>query len=144
MAHQPSIYLAGPLFTDAQRAFNRQAADGLRRAGCTVFLPQDTQTNVTETDWQDTVFKRNCEGICAAKLVVAVLDGCLVDDGTAWEIGYAYALGKPVVGIHTDRRTVGHEGRVNLMVEQACTVICGADWSQVARVATGVLSERKA
>jgi nucleoside 2-deoxyribosyltransferase len=40
--------------------------------------------------------------------MVAILDGSQVDDGTAWEIGYAYARGLPVWGLRTDFRTVAH------------------------------------
>lgn len=57
--------------------------------------------------------------------VVALLDGTQVDDGTAWEIGYAYAKGKPVVGIRTDFRNAGDttHGRVNAMIEGSCVAI---------------------
>jgi nucleoside 2-deoxyribosyltransferase len=52
----------------------------------------------------------------SSDIVVAVLDGVDVDSGTAWEIGYAYAKGKPVIGLRTDFRTLS-DGVVNLMVE---------------------------
>ena len=39
---------------------------------------------------------RDRAAIDACDVVVALLDGAQVDDGTAWEIGYAYAKGKPV------------------------------------------------
>ena len=35
---------------------------------------------------------------------MALLDVAQVDDGTAWEIGYAYARGIPVIGLRTDFR----------------------------------------
>ena len=52
-----------------------------------------------------------------------MLDGVDVDSGTAWEIGYAYAKGKPVFGLRTDFRTLGIEGTVNLMIERSI-VLC--------------------
>ena len=52
-----------------------------------------------------------------------VLDGVDVDSGTAWEIGYAHALDKPVYGLRTDFRTLGIEGTVNLMIERS-VVLC--------------------
>ena len=50
--------------------------------------------------------------------VLAVLDGPDVDSGTAAEIGYATALGKPVVGLRTDFRLSGenHAAVVNLQL----------------------------
>jgi nucleoside 2-deoxyribosyltransferase len=60
-----------------------------------------------------------------ADLLIALLDGPQVDDGTAWEIGYFYAKkspGQKIVGIRTDfRRARESEGAVvNAMVEEAC------------------------
>lgn len=135
MRTEPKVYFAGPLFTDAQRLFNERAADELRRQGLAVFLPQSLQQDASEADWQSKVFKCNCAEIEAADVIIAVVGGCPVDDGTSWEIGYAYARGKPVVGIHTDTRTVGKEGTVNLMVEQACRAILPGDWKEVADTA---------
>ena len=51
------------------------------------------------------------------RLVVANLNGLSTDDGTAWELGYAFAKGKHLIGMHTDwRRRFEHEV-VNLMLE---------------------------
>lgn len=55
-------------------------------------------------------------------IVVAVLDGVDVDSGTAWEIGYAYAKEKPVIGLRTDFRSLS-DGVVNLMVEMAIVAL---------------------
>ena len=51
--------------------------------------------------------------------VLAVLDGIDVDSGTAAEIGYAFAKGKPILGYRGDSRISGdNEGAlVNLQVE---------------------------
>jgi len=54
--------------------------------------------------------------------VVALLDGPQVDDGTAWEIGYAHARGIPVIGIRTDFRQAGDVpgASVNAMIHASC------------------------
>lgn len=59
---------------------------------------------------------RELLGHCDA--VLAVLDGPDVDSGTAAEIGYAAALGTPVVGLRTDIRLSGENPAavVNLQV----------------------------
>lgn len=63
--------------------------------------------------------ERNVALIRSADAVVAVLDGTDVDSGTASEIGYAFALDIPILGIRTDfRRTGENDGcTVNLQVE---------------------------
>ena len=55
-----------------------------------------------------------------ADVVVAMLDGSDSDSGTALEVGYAMARGKPIVGVRTDFRKSQDRG-VNLMLSQACT-----------------------
>ena len=52
-----------------------------------------------------------------ADVVVANLNGLSTDDGTAWELGYAYAAGKHLIGMHTDWRTRFPHEVVNLMIE---------------------------
>jgi len=55
-----------------------------------------------------------------------VLDGTDVDSGTAAEIGYAAALGTPVVGLRTDLRVTGDNAAttVNLQVEYFLSAVC--------------------
>ena len=61
----------------------------------------------------------NLAAIDRAQGVLAVLDGTDVDSGTAAEIGYAFARGKPIVGYRGDfRLSADNEGStVNLQVE---------------------------
>jgi nucleoside 2-deoxyribosyltransferase len=61
----------------------------------------------------------NRAGIDRADMVLAVLDGTDVDSGTAAEIGYAFAKGKPILGYRGDfRLSADNEGStVNLQVE---------------------------
>jgi len=61
---------------------------------------------------------RNADAIREAQLLIAHLDGQEVDAGTAAEIGYAAALGRPCLGLRSDLRTSGEPGMaVNLQVE---------------------------
>src|SRR6202034_306547 len=61
----------------------------------------------------------NRAGIDRADMVFAILDGVDVDSGTAAEIGYAFAKGKPILGYRGDfRLSADNEGAtVNLQVE---------------------------
>jgi nucleoside 2-deoxyribosyltransferase len=71
------------------------------------------------------IFKANLQALDECDLMVAILDGPQVDDGTAWEIGYFFSQGKSVLGIRTDFRRAGeHEhSRVNLMIECSCLAL---------------------
>lgn len=57
--------------------------------------------------------------IRSADALLALLDGPDVDSGTAAEIGFAAALGKPTVGVRLDTRRTGDNAgvTVNLQVE---------------------------
>ena len=67
------------------------------------------------------VFRKNLRAPDRARVVVAVLDGPDVDSGTAWEVGYAFAKGIPVVGVRFDYRQSGEDGSVNLMIRHSLT-----------------------
>ncbi len=119
-----TVYLAAPLFSEAECDFNRKLRDELKTAGFIVFLPQEDSNNVKDMlDRQKIIFNKNLKGIENSDIIVAVIDGADIDSGTAWEIGFAFAKAKPVIGLRTDFRTLGIEGTVNLMIEQS-VVIC--------------------
>jgi nucleoside 2-deoxyribosyltransferase len=98
------IYLAGPLFSTAERNFNEELTRLLRDKGYEVWLPQEFE-QMTMTPKQ--IFLKDVEGIDWADVVVANMDGPDPDSGTSWECGYAYRK-KPVVLFRTDFRA-GHK-----------------------------------
>lgn len=125
MSKNKMIYIAAPLFTHAEIEYNRKLKDMLLNNGFSVFLPQEDAEDAAqerERQNQEYIFVKCVEGVDASDLVVAVLDGVDVDSGTAWEAGYAYAKGKPVIGLRTDFRELA-DGIVNLMVEMAIVAL---------------------
>jgi nucleoside 2-deoxyribosyltransferase len=119
-----TVYLAAPLFSEAECDFNRKLRDEIKSAGFNVFLPQEDSNNIKdETNRQKIIFNKNLKGIEKSDILVAVIDGADVDSGTAWEIGFASAKGKPVLALRTDFRTLGIEGTVNLMIERS-VILC--------------------
>jgi nucleoside 2-deoxyribosyltransferase len=127
MGSKKQIYLAGPLFSKAERDFNIYLKDRLVEMGFKVFLPQvDGEDNLSSRmhERQMCIFENDIRGIDESDIILAVLDGGSdVDSGTAWEMGYAYARGKKVLGLKTDFRTFGEEGIVNLMMEMSVEVL---------------------
>ena len=131
------IYLAGPLgFSEAGREFHYgKLIPELERSGHVVVDPWlltdpgmiDTVTNLPfgadrREAWRalnPEIGRNNHAALDACEAVVAVLDGVDVDSGTAAEIGYAFARGKPIVGYRGDLRlSADNEAlTVNLQVE---------------------------
>ncbi|MBV8089216.1 MAG: nucleoside 2-deoxyribosyltransferase [Alphaproteobacteria bacterium] len=108
------IYLAGPLFSAAERNFNSELTRLLRNKGHEVWLPQEFEQR-TMTAKQ--IFVKDVEGIDWADVVVANMDGTDPDSGTSWECGYAYGK-KPVILFRTDFRA-GHKlGGDRLQIEE--------------------------
>ena len=74
------------------------------------------------------IFSRCKTELETTDILVALLDGSQVDDGTAWESGYFCARrreGSHLIGIRTDFRNAGDTpfSRVNVMIEAACDEI---------------------
>lgn len=116
-------YLAGPLFTLAERRFNRDLAAAIRAVDpdIEVTLPQEADRDMGHGADQEAIFRHCIEGIDRADVVLAVLDGTDADSGTAFECGYAFALGKPVVGLRADFRG-DSEPAVNAMLRRSAKV----------------------
>ena len=116
------LYLAAPLFTQAERLWNRALATALEEAlDCNVALPQDIPVDERKDKRQrfGAIFRSCIEGMEACDAMVAVADGADADSGTAFEMGYAYAIGKPVVAVRTDYRRQQEKG-TNLMISRGC------------------------
>ncbi len=130
--------LAGPLFTPYERDFIDSLAAELRSRGITVFVPHEAVTDFDPSAAE--VYGVDAQGLLGARVVLAILEGKAVDDGTACEIGMfqlaaAHDTSKlGVVGLVTDlrlRRGAGGDVRMNLIVrgcfEQRGRIVTAAD-----------------
>jgi nucleoside 2-deoxyribosyltransferase len=103
------LYLAGPLFTPYERSFIGEYGSRLRQEGFDCFIPHEHWLDGAELTPQ-AVFQKDGAGLMEADAVLALLDGPMVDDGTACEIGLFYGLKqrdprkKGVIGLLTDSR----------------------------------------
>ena len=119
------VYLAAPLFSEAERVFNASAARLLSTRLFDVHLPQEAgdDSDMRNVQEQERLFHFNKKALEDSDFVVAIIDGADADSGTAWEMGYAFARGKPVIALRTDFRRIGHHEQVNLMLEQSAKVV---------------------
>lgn len=130
------IYLAGPLFSAAERDWNASLAAALRGAGHDVFLPQEQEPGKDAAG----IFATDVGGIDWADGVVAIMDGADPDSGTCWEVGYSYRK-KPIVLVRTDMRSgMGSGGSgYNAMLAESATIRVDAVAAPIDRVARAVL-----
>ncbi|MDQ2744284.1 MAG: nucleoside 2-deoxyribosyltransferase [Chloroflexota bacterium] len=105
------IYFAGPLFTPYERRFIDECAGKIRAIGIEVFVPHEHAVPTQHFSPKE-VFEKDWAGLAPANAVVALLDGPMVDDGTACEIGLFYGLmrhdptKKGILGLVTDTRVL--------------------------------------
>lgn len=112
------IYLAGPLFTAAEREFNRDLSDWLESRGHIVWLPQEKEPREKTAH---AIFQMDVEGMDWSEVIVANMDGPDPDSGTCFECGYAFAMQKPIIVYRTDFRGAGDAGDApfNLMLSES-------------------------
>ena len=128
------VYLAAPLFSQVERRWNRELARLLaeRVAGLEVILPQDFRIGGRYNDRSrlGELFQKCISALKSADVVVAVLDGADTDSGVAFEMGFAYASGIPVVGVRTDFRQSQERG-VNIMCYRPCAAyVCQMSFNE--------------
>jgi nucleoside 2-deoxyribosyltransferase len=117
------VYVAGPLFNAAERATAEEVEAICRRAGLRTFLPHRDAGLLGERGITPArIFRADLGGLARADLVVAILNGPTVDAGTAWEIGYAFAKGKTVIGYLDDLRAHRGPDPVELMISRSCSI----------------------
>lgn len=118
------IYLAGSLFTAAERAFNRRMRDLLVEMGHEVWLPQEHEPRSRSAH---DIFETDVAGLESSDVVVANMDGPDPDSGTSWECGYSYKK-KPIVVYRTDFRKSGDTemSPYNLMLSESADQLVDA------------------
>jgi nucleoside 2-deoxyribosyltransferase len=144
------IYFAGPLFSEAEREWIRSTIKEIESLAAQhgtkseIIFPYDliTQSEIDHLGPKGKleIFYRCKSHLDDADIVIALLDGSQVDDGTSWEIGYFYAkksLEQKIIGIRTDFRRAGErEGAiVNPMIECSCDLIVRSRKELVEKIA---------
>ena len=108
-----TVFLAAPEKGQGARSLvegllrELQVVTGGALKGSDVFVPHLQVGDVgVETD-AAALFQRSLEALQQSRVVLAVLDGPQVDEDVAFWLGYAFAAGKPCVGLLTDGRPKG-------------------------------------
>jgi nucleoside 2-deoxyribosyltransferase len=112
------VYLAGPFFSEDEVRNIEYAESVLEAEGVDYFSPMHNGVDAQQgtPEWTEKIFLMDVEEIRRADAVVALYYGSSGDTGTAWECGYAAAIGRPVVVVHVNR-----DGDSNLMMHCGCT-----------------------
>ncbi len=123
------VYLAGPLFSDAERTFNERLCRRIANF-VDVYLPQRDgglmsdmiQKGVPNHIASLRVFKCDMSAIHQADYLIAILDGRSIDEGVAFELGIAFSHSKRCIGLQTDSRRLASWGN-NPMITGALEIV---------------------
>jgi nucleoside 2-deoxyribosyltransferase len=110
----PKIYIAGPLFSEGEKKYNKSLNNYLKRLGFDTFFPQEDGETLaglldegkSESEAITTIYNLDIGEIQRSDIVVLIMDGRVIDEGACVEIGYASAIGKECIGIKTDPRAL--------------------------------------
>ncbi len=123
------IYIAGPLFNDAEKAFNEKIDAVLRECGHETYLPQrdggivaEMPDTVEGQPKQTYVFRKDLKNLETADVFLLLMDGRVPDEGACVALGYCYARGKRCVGYQTDVR-LAFGGENNIMLSGALETV---------------------
>ncbi|MGE3279557.1 MAG: nucleoside 2-deoxyribosyltransferase [Alphaproteobacteria bacterium] len=122
------MYLAGPLFSNIELSFNKSLKRRLSQF-FEVYLPQEdgellvklVERKVPTEAAKQRIYNNDIQAIHEADLLLIILDGRVVDEGAAFEIGFGKALGKPCFGLQTDPRRllpIGNNPMIDCSLER--------------------------
>lgn len=105
------LYLAGPLFSLAERTFNHNLKKQLT-SYFDVYLPQEDGGLMVDMIREgmdpklaaQKVFDGDIKAMEECDIFLMILDGRAVDEGASFELGFSYAHNKPCYGLKTDPR----------------------------------------
>ena len=98
------VYIAGPLCLEKEREFLEKIDSMCKKLGLKTFLPHRECGLWKEGANIKKIAKGDLEGFNGCDFLIANLNGFNIGAGTAWEMGYAFAKGIPVIAIKTDRK----------------------------------------
>ncbi len=134
------VYFASPLFSSMELRYNAWLCESIRQLYPTldVYLPQEQGDINDKNAYADSMMiaKIDTDALLASKLLIAVLDGLVVDPGVASEIGVAYQAGIPIIGLYTDSRQQGSDVQAKL---DALGVIAESQFSYVNLYTAGLI-----
>jgi nucleoside deoxyribosyltransferase len=102
------IYLAGSLHTDELKTNIKTVVDFLRSKENEVYSPMELKIpnawDLPNHEWAKKVYDNDIEELTNADMIVCIYNGFNFagGTGTAWELGYARAMGKDVIVLCTD------------------------------------------
>lgn len=137
------IYLGGPLFSEAEIAFNIMLEDALiSRYGdkITIYNPCNNKEVNDKSLYADSIMIAEADNahLEETDILIALMDGQVPDVGLASEIGYFYSFDRPIVALYSDVR----QGSVTEEKVAALNKVAESQWSYINLYTMGLIKKR--
>jgi len=117
------VYLAGPLCSKIEREYMEKIDKVCKKLGLKTFLPHrdcGLWKNMKDTK---RIATGDIRGFRGCDFLIANLNGFGISAGTAWEMGYAYAKGIPILGLKTDRKIQDSIGELSAIIVGSTKIV---------------------
>ena len=121
-----NIYFGAPLFSEMETMYNAHVVEEIRERfgdSVSVYLPQENEGINDKSGYADSIMIANGDNeyLENTDVLIAVIDGQVIDVGLASEIGYFYSMDKPIIAIYSDSRqgTYGNQQKIDALDEIA-------------------------
>lgn len=116
MKNKTNIYLGAPLFSNSERLYNSKLEGLIKEAfrdEVDLYVPQNNEAINDKSGYADSkmIAAGDNEYLEKTDILIAILDGPVIDPGLASEIGYFYSMKKPILGLYTDSRQGTHDNQ---------------------------------
>ncbi len=117
------VYIAGPLCEEENRKFLENIDRICKEMGFETFLPHRDAGLYRNQEDIERISQRDVEELHQCDLLIGVLNGICVGAGTAWEMGYAQAIGKKVIGLKTDRKLTESISDISVIIAGSVKIV---------------------
>ena len=102
------IYFGSPLFSEMEKDYNAKLAKIIRERfeDIEMYVPQENEAINDKSGYADSLMiaEADTKELLSSDILIAIMDGQVMDVGLASEIGVAYQAGIPIIGLYTDPR----------------------------------------
>lgn len=122
------VYYGAGLFNEMELTYNKMLAEKIRtndylKDKIDMYVPQENEAINDKSGYADSLMiaKGDTDMLKETDILIAIMDGQIMDVGLASEIGVAYAMGKSIIGLYSDTRqgTYGNTKKIEALEEIA-------------------------
>jgi len=121
------VYVAGKLWEKNDREKIEEIDKLCKSLGHETFLPHRDAGIYKEGMNPKPIFKKDRDMVDWCDFMVALLDWQGISSGTAWELGYAHAKGKEVIGVVEDKESIKKPFRICVMCFSEIKLVEGVE-----------------